>query len=164
VQVGSLREEQAADALRGIDLTLLGQSGIVPASLLELPSVGTLNAHPGALPAYRGLDASLWALSDDDFEHVESTLHLVDPGIDTGAVVLRHPYEWRGDETLHNLEERLYEDCIDLLLRGVELAGRGELHGEAQGQGVYRGVVSRRQRRSAEQKLGAFLVRRSRTL
>jgi len=161
VRAGSLQQQSAADALHGTDLVLLGQSGIVPAPLLALASVGTLNAHPGALPKYRGLDAPLWALVNEDFDRVGSSLHLVDPGVDTGPVVLRRQYRWRGDETARGLEERVYEDCVDLLLRGVELARRGDLSSEAQGPGRYHGVLPRRLRPVAERNLRAFLASRA---
>jgi folate-dependent phosphoribosylglycinamide formyltransferase PurN len=161
VVVESLRSAGAADVLRSTDVVLLGQSGIVPKTLLELPAVGTLNAHPGALPEYRGLDAPLWAVLNNDFDRVGASLHVVDPGIDTGPVLLRHGYEWRGDETLDELERRIYDDCIDLLLRGVELARSGGFSGEDQGAGKYHGIMPRALRRRAERNLAAFLARRA---
>jgi len=159
IRVGVLKEPSVAAALEDaeIDLLLLGQSGIVPVSVLEVPRLGTLNAHPGVLPAYRGLDAALWAMLHNDFEHVGSTLHLVDATIDTGPIVLRRAYSWTGDETAQTLEHRVYEDCIDLLLEGVEGAERGALTGEPQHGGSYYGLVSRRLRADAERRLDRFL-------
>jgi methionyl-tRNA formyltransferase len=158
VHASSLRIPVLAEQLAGVDLVLLGQSGIVPASLLALPAIGTLNAHPGLLPTYRGLDCPLWAVAKEDFAHVGSTLHLVDPGIDTGPILLRRAYEWRGDETAKTLEHRVYEDCIDLLVHGVELGESSAFDGEVQGEGSYYGILPRRLRRTVEDNLRAYLT------
>jgi hypothetical protein len=117
-RVSSLREPGVADWLRNqsIDVLLLGQAGIVPEEVLEAPSVGTLNAHPGILPSYRGVDCSAWALLRRDFANVGSSLHWVNAGIDTGPIVRCVPYRWRGDETLSLLSARLYDDCIGMLV------------------------------------------------
>ena len=96
-------------------LCLLGDCGIVPPSVLAVPSIATLNAHPGVLPEYRGLDTALWAIHDDRLDKVGCTLHLVDAGIDTGGILEVRPYEWRGDETTDLLNERLSETCLTML-------------------------------------------------
>jgi methionyl-tRNA formyltransferase len=96
----------------------------------------------------------------DEFDKVASTLHLVGVGIDTGPIIECRQYRWRGDETVASLEASVGEDCIDLLLHGVELASLGKLPtaGVAQGPGRYHGLVSPRLRRTAERKLARFLA------
>ena len=97
------------------DLCLLVGTGIIPPPVLAVPRVTTLNAHPGVLPAYRGLDPEMWALHEGRLDQVGCTLHVVDPGVDTGPVLEVRPYAWRGDETLNRLIVRLSETCLDLL-------------------------------------------------
>jgi hypothetical protein len=97
------------------DLLLLGQTGLVPRTVLEIPSLATLNAHPGVLPDYRGMDSDLWAIYERRFERVGCSLHLVDPGIDTGPLLAVRPYSWRGDESLRSIAWDLNETCLDLL-------------------------------------------------
>jgi Formyl transferase len=48
-----------------------------------------LNLHCGILPEYRGHDTLFWALAKGDEDHLGSTIHVIDKGADTGAV-LRH--------------------------------------------------------------------------
>jgi hypothetical protein len=112
------RSESTLEALRSAqpELCLLGQSGIVPPSLLAIPSMATLNAHPGILPDYRGIDTEKWAIHEGRFDKVGCTLHVVDAGVDTGPILGTRPYAWVGDETLTRLEQRLYETCVDLLV------------------------------------------------
>ncbi len=111
------RSAAALAALRRAtpDLCLLAHSGIVPASVLAIPLVATLNAYPGILPEYRGVDVDLWAVYEGRFDRVGATLHVVDAGVDTGPVLETRPYAWRGDETLDRLLWRLNEMCLDLL-------------------------------------------------
>ena len=111
------RSTATAQALQSAepDLCLLAQSGIVPASVLVIPRLAALNAHPGILPEYRGVDTELWAIYEDRFDYVGCTLHAVDEGIDTGPVLEVRPYHWVGDETLDRLDWRLNETSLDLL-------------------------------------------------
>jgi folate-dependent phosphoribosylglycinamide formyltransferase PurN len=112
-----LRSSKAARALQAArpQLCLLAGCGIVPASLLAVPKVTTLNAHPGILPEYRGIDTALWAIYENRFDKVGCTLHVVDAGVDTGDILEARPYAWSGDETLDRLAWRLNETCLDLL-------------------------------------------------
>jgi hypothetical protein len=97
-------------------LCLLGDCGLVPPAVLAIPTMATLNAHPGILPEYRGLDTALWAIYENRPDEVGCTLHLVEPGIDTGDILEIRPYAWRGDETIDRLSRRLSETCLTMLL------------------------------------------------
>jgi hypothetical protein len=154
-RVPSLRALSASGRLRehDIDVILLGQSGIVPQSILEIPSLGTLNAHPGTLPQYRGMDSAAWAVHSGDYSGVGSTLHWVDAGVDTGPLVRRLPYRWRGDETLSLLQTRLYDDCIRLLVDATFDLHRTELPAEMNSGGASYRVMPRSQRHVVESRL-----------
>lgn len=121
-RVASVRSPELGRALKdaAIDLLLLGQSGIVPAEVLAQPSIGTLNAHPGRLPEYRGLDCAAWAVRQGQLRDVGGTVHWVTERIDGGPIIRWVPYRWRGDESLRRLEERLADDCIRLLVDAVD--------------------------------------------
>ncbi len=106
------------------DLILLGQSGIIKDNIIKIPKIGVLNSHPGILPKYRGIDVAYWALFNDDIEGVGSTIHFVDSGVDTGPVILTKRYNFTGKENLAQLQENIYEDCLDLFvctLKNIEL-------------------------------------------
>jgi hypothetical protein len=111
------RARMTVDALRGAapDLCLLAGTGIIPPAVLDVPRLATVNAHPGVLPAYRGMDPELWALWEERFEDVGCTLHVVDRGVDTGPILRVLRYRWRGDESPGCLVWRLNETCLDLL-------------------------------------------------
>jgi folate-dependent phosphoribosylglycinamide formyltransferase PurN len=155
----TLRDATTASRLRTaqLDLVLLGQSGIVPPSLLCVPRIGTLNAHPGLLPRYRGLDCHLWAMYRGDFPSVGSTLHFVDQGIDSGRIVRSTPHRWNQHDRRNDILRSLYEDCLDLLLDGVRAAESGLLTGVAQGPGTYHHVMPRRLLATVDARLHGFL-------
>jgi methionyl-tRNA formyltransferase len=46
-----------------------------------------LNYHAGITPKYRGMNGGYWALASGDTENFGATVHLVDAGVDTGAVL-----------------------------------------------------------------------------
>ena len=69
------------------DIIFLAQTGIVRQNILSVPKKGTLNAHPGILPYYRGIDCFKWAILNEEYDKIGSTLHWVDAGIDTGNIL-----------------------------------------------------------------------------
>lgn len=98
------------------DFILLAESGIIKDSVIKIPTQGILNSHPGILPRYRGIDVVYWALFNDDFENIGSTVHLVNEGIDTGPIVYKRKYNFTGKEDLNTLENYIYEACLDLFI------------------------------------------------
>jgi Formyl transferase len=71
------------------DLVVLLGMPIVPTPILDLARLGFVNAHNGALPHYRGMDAVAWALINNDA--VVCTLHLVRPAVDAGEILATAP-------------------------------------------------------------------------
>lgn len=78
-----------------------GGCGIFRRRLLEAAT--PLNAHPGLLPAFRGLDPVLWSVFRK--EPVGATVHIMSEGIDEGPILIARPMPWRGANSL--LELRL---------------------------------------------------------
>ena len=46
-----------------------------------------VNYHAGITPKYRGVHGGYWAKAEDDLRNFGVTAHLIDAGIDTGAVL-----------------------------------------------------------------------------
>ena len=105
---------------QAVDLLILGESGIIKEELINSVRIGTINAHPGILPYYRGLDPSLWAIFNDDNDKIGSTLHWVDAGIDTGRIIAKKKYDFQGRENILNIEPRIMKDCVSLISDFVE--------------------------------------------
>jgi hypothetical protein len=83
--------DEVTAAIRTVnaDLVLLLGMPVVPAPVLNVAKLGVLNAHNGALPSHRGMDAVGWALLHN--QPIVCSLHLACPAVDTGEIIAAHP-------------------------------------------------------------------------
>jgi folate-dependent phosphoribosylglycinamide formyltransferase PurN len=88
-RVPSVNAPAAREALRLLAPAVVVVSGtrIISPETLAAVEVPFLNMHAGLTPGYRGVHGGYWALRDGAPACVGTTIHLVDPGIDTGTVV-----------------------------------------------------------------------------
>ena len=87
VHVGALDAAQTITAIQALqpDIAINAGTGILRKALLAVPRLGTLNAHMGVLPVYRGMNVAEWARLIGDV--VGCSVHLIDEGIDTGNIL-----------------------------------------------------------------------------
>lgn len=64
---------------------------ILKSEIIRLPAIGTLNVHPGWLPAYRGAMCYFWVLKNND-QTGGVTVHWIDEGIDTGQILAKKAF------------------------------------------------------------------------
>lgn len=69
------------------DVVVLSGTRIVKANILQAIGAPVLNIHAGITPDYRGVHGGYWALHSEKPQDFGATLHLVDPGVDTGDVL-----------------------------------------------------------------------------
>jgi methionyl-tRNA formyltransferase len=108
-----------------VDLIVLGGAPIMKAPVLRIPKIGTLNAHQGALPRYRGMNVIEWALLEQRPPAV--TVHFVDPGVDTGDIIRVEPIPIERGDDLQAVKRRSSALQSQLLAETVVLAQRGPL-------------------------------------
>ena len=66
---------------------------ILSADTLRSFTAPVVNYHAGITPMYRGVHGGYWALTDGRPELAGSTVHLVDEGIDTGAILEQRTFD-----------------------------------------------------------------------
>jgi folate-dependent phosphoribosylglycinamide formyltransferase PurN len=93
-------------------------AGILRKPLLAIPPLGTLNAHMGLLPYYRGMNVAEWSAINGD--PVGPTVHLVDPGIDTGAIIATRTVDARQAGSIAGLRALVDRTQIALLAEVLE--------------------------------------------
>lgn len=127
--IGGLNTPGAVSFLKktNMDLLILGQTGIVPKSILEIPKIGVLNAHPGVLPYYRGMDVYRWAVLNGEFDKIGVSVHWVDAGVDTGDIIETCLYEPNSDTRFDDLEHKLYDLCVKKLVETVSHISKGNI-------------------------------------
>jgi methionyl-tRNA formyltransferase len=113
------------------DVLLIGSWGeILKKPVLEFPGLTVINCHPSKLPAHRGSNPYASAIRMGETE-TGVTFHLVNEGIDTGAVLLQETLPILPDDTGVTLRERataVAESMVPGLIHGL-LAGIGQLGG-----------------------------------
>ena len=98
---------------------------IVPASILNLPRLGTIQYHPSLLPRHRGASSINWAIINGD-SRTGLTIFWPDAGIDTGPILLQKEVEIAPDDTVGSLYfGKLFPLGVEALVEAVEIVARG---------------------------------------
>ena len=108
-QPAGLRDPAAMERLSGYhpDLIVVAAFGqILPPEILAIPAAGCINVHASLLPRWRGATPVQHALLAGDTE-TGTTIMRMDPGIDTGDILLARTCPLAPDDTAGSLTERL---------------------------------------------------------
>jgi len=100
---------------------------IIARRVLEASSATFLNTHAGITPRYRGSHGGYWALLNNDREHCGVTIHVVDPGIDTGEIVAQALIAPTKEDSFVTYPYLQLAAALPLLVESVGKALRGEL-------------------------------------
>jgi methionyl-tRNA formyltransferase len=126
-----IKSESALDFFKRVApdvVVIIAYGQIIPAGLIDLPRLGWINLHASLLPKYRGAAPINWAIANGE-THTGLTTMRIDPGLDTGPMLLKHELDIGADETAPELAARLAEAGAPLMadtLRGLE---RGDITG-----------------------------------
>lgn len=90
--VNSVNDQQCLNELVKLqpDIIVVNGTRIISKKILQSVNASFINIHAGITPKYRGVHGAYWALVNNDLENCGVTVHLVDPGIDTGNIVFQH--------------------------------------------------------------------------
>ena len=89
IDVSSVNAPDAIARLRQLrpKVVLVVGTRIISRTALSSVEAPFINYHDGITPKYRGIHGGYWAKAQGDLANFGVTVHLVDPGIDTGAVL-----------------------------------------------------------------------------
>ena len=89
VPVKSVNDDECIAALQKINPAIVVIIGtrIISKEVLDCTAAKFVNIHAGITPRYRNVHGAYWALVNNDQENCGITVHLVDPGIDTGSII-----------------------------------------------------------------------------
>jgi len=118
----NLNDAPAVDALAALapDLTVVFGTRPLSAAVIDAAGPWPVNLHGGDPEAYRGLDTHLWAIYHGDFANLITALHVVNPGIDDGAIIAALPLPLARGMALHQLRAANTEVCITLVRQAVD--------------------------------------------
>ncbi|MDP8905464.1 MAG: hypothetical protein M3N29_09175 [Chloroflexota bacterium] len=106
-------------AATSVDLMLNVHSLVVVAdALLDVPTLGAFNLHPGPLPRYAGLNSPLWAVYRSENRY-GATLHRMTTRIDAGPIFEQQLFDVAPRETGLSLTVKAVQCGLGLLERFV---------------------------------------------
>ena len=121
------KKQELFDKVRRIQkdtiLLSINNKYIIPSDIIEKPNLTLINLHHALLPNHRGRNAEAWTIFEGDaFGGI--TWHYIDPGIDTGRILLQG--STKITETMRSIDllkaaEGLALDTLDQLLPFEEL-------------------------------------------
>lgn len=97
-------------------------TGILSKKVLALAPV-FINIHVGITPRYRGVHGGFWAIYENRPELAGVTIHQIDPGVDTGAIIAQETITVDPNaDTYRTLPVKQYIAGFPLMLSAVQSA------------------------------------------
>jgi folate-dependent phosphoribosylglycinamide formyltransferase PurN len=96
-----------------VDVLLNQTSEILRGPILQAPAVAVINRHLSPLPAYRGAWPVFWQFVNGE-SRFGATIHVVDQGVDTGAIVAQATVDRQPGDTMPVVLARLFERSVPL--------------------------------------------------
>lgn len=129
IQPESLKSEEFSDQLKGIgaDLFIVVAFKILPASVYNIPPMGSFNLHGSLLPKYRGAAPIQWAIINGDKVTGLTTFKLADK-VDTGSIYLRKEVVIEENDNFGTLYAKMAKVGAELVIETVDKLARGDVH------------------------------------
>jgi folate-dependent phosphoribosylglycinamide formyltransferase PurN len=133
IHVTSVNDEEALRAIADLSPRVVVLSGtrILARQTISAIGVTVLNMHAGITPRYRGVHGGYWALREGRADLVGTTIHVVDPGIDTGKVLEQVGFQPSAEDNFATYPYLHVAHGLPALLRQVQGALDGRLQERA---------------------------------
>ncbi|MCT8330099.1 MupA/Atu3671 family FMN-dependent luciferase-like monooxygenase [Albidovulum sediminis] len=134
---GLRADEQSADVADRLEgagydwLFSVANLHVLPKAMVAAARNGAINFHDGPLPRHAGLNAPVWALLQGETHH-GIAWHLIEGGIDEGAILEAREFDIGPAETALTLNTRCFEAAIESFGALVASIGAGTLQPRAQ--------------------------------
>ncbi|MDX1435400.1 MAG: methionyl-tRNA formyltransferase [Anaerolineales bacterium] len=130
----NLGDQSLVAELAGLDpdvFLAVGYPLILKPSLLSVPRRLAVNFHASLLPDYRGRHPVFWALRAGE-RWSGLTVHVMDPGVDTGDILYQVRLRTRKDDSVASLYDRIMDRSEALVGRLIADLERDELRPQPQ--------------------------------
>ncbi|NQT23520.1 MAG: methionyl-tRNA formyltransferase [Candidatus Omnitrophica bacterium] len=105
---------------------VLGFSQIIPKSILDIPTIGTIGSHPALLPCNRGRHPIIWALAKG-LKKGGLTLFWLDQGVDTGDIWAQKEFKISFDDDASAVYKKAIDSTVDILKQKVPELEKGTI-------------------------------------
>jgi methionyl-tRNA formyltransferase len=89
-----------------------GFGNIVPPEILDIPTEGCVNVHPGYLPHLRGYYPNVWSIIKD--RPAGASIHYMTEDIDAGDIIARTEVAQHFDDSGRTLYRRIVNAAVEL--------------------------------------------------
>jgi methionyl-tRNA formyltransferase len=113
---------------RQVDTVVVYGTGLIKSPLLEAYAGRMLNLHLGLSPYYRGTATNFYPLLNDEPEYVGATIHLIDPGVDTGPIIHHARPEIAADDMPHTVGCKAILAGLEKLIQALDELAAGTLN------------------------------------
>ncbi len=129
VRVPSVNAPECLSRIRGCDpkVVLVVGTRLIAKEVLAAVGVPFINYHAGITPKYRGTHGGYWANVRGDSDNCGVTIHLVDEGIDTGAVLYQSRLKSTAEDNFTTIPYLQLATALPLLERAARDALGGDL-------------------------------------
>jgi len=119
LEVKDINSDEVRDFIQSKTPQLVVVSGapLLHQRIIEAAAGRIINLHPGFAPEYRGRYGCFWPIYNKEPELVGATVHYVDSGIDTGAILIQQQVDYCTDDTLKIITYRQHQLGGDLLIK-----------------------------------------------
>lgn len=126
IEADSMKDSSLHQKLEGLnpDLFVVVAFKILPAEMLSIPSLGSVNLHASLLPKYRGAAPIHHAVMRGETE-TGCTIFKLDAGVDTGGIILQRSLDIGPDETTGSVYTRLMKAGSDALNEAINRIADG---------------------------------------
>jgi len=128
IDVEDVRSAEFHSTLQNLqpDLLVVVAFRILPVSILEIPSIGSVNLHASLLPKYRGAAPIHWSVIKGEKE-TGCTIFFLNEKVDTGEIIAQSRTKIDPLETTGDVYNRLKMNGAELLLDAVNQIAEGNV-------------------------------------
>lgn len=137
MRVRSVNAPSVVEELRRLAATVVvvNGTGLLAPGVLEATRAPFINLHTGITPLYRGVHGGYWALAVGDAPNFGVTVHVIDRGIDTGAILYQERIRPTARDTFTTYPLLQLAAGLPLLHAAIRDAARADLHAAVPPQG-----------------------------
>ncbi len=128
-QPPKVRETDFVELVRKLEpdvIVVVAFGQILPKALLDIPPHGCINVHASLLPRYRGAAPLNWCIINGEAETGATTM-LMDPGLDTGPMLLQQRTPIDENEDIVSLHDRMAALGAELLAETLNRLKSGDI-------------------------------------
>ncbi len=128
IKIGSVNSDGCIAKLQEIapDIIIVNGTRIISKKVLNCVDATFINTHAGMTPLYRGIHGGYWSKINND-GHCGVSVHLVDPGIDTGGILFQDLIETTADDNFISYTYLQLTTGITLMKKAIDSILEGKM-------------------------------------